>query len=220
MAKKNRFAGPMTAAELMEQLHKDPEWVAKMKSKEEWRRARERHLGRLEQPLVADLEAAGYHINSVWDLVNSRGPYPEAIPVLLRHLKRVDYHPDIRQGIARALSRRDPQVKEAIPELLEAFRRDPDPRLNGPKWAIGNAIQTVYDDRYLDEIVEIVRDRSHGPARTELVQALGKSKNELARTTLAALTEDSDEDVALVAGRALARWEKAQGRRSRGSRRN
>jgi hypothetical protein len=211
MAKKEK-EGPITAAELMERLQSDPEWVAKTEAREEWRRARERRFRRLEEPLVADLAAVGFAVGSVWDLVNTREPYPEAIPVLLYHLRRVDYHPDIRQGIARALSRRDPQVKEAIPELLEAFRRDPDPSFNGPKWAIGNAIETVYDDRYLEEVAELVRDRSHGPARTMLVRALAKSKADLVGETLEALRDDPDDEVVLVADRALAKW-KAQKRR-------
>jgi HEAT repeat protein len=218
MTKKRKAKGPVTAEELMAKLQSNPEWVEKMESREQWRRARKRRFRELEQPLVADLATVGYRVDSVWDLVNTREPYPEAIPVLLRHLKRTEYHPDIRQGIARALTCRDPQVKGAIPELLEAFRRDPDPSLNGPKWAIGNAIEVIYDDRYFEKIVELVRDRSHGPARTMLVRALRKSKTQLAGETLKALRDDPDQDVALVADQALARLEKAQKRRSQAAR--
>lgn len=60
-----------------------------------------------EAPLVRDLNAIGYAVSSVWDLVNTASPYAEAVPVLFRHLQR-SYPVQIRDGIARALA-----VKEA-----------------------------------------------------------------------------------------------------------
>jgi hypothetical protein len=197
--------GPITAGDFAERLKSDPDWVAREKAREEWRRARKSRLQQLERPLIADLSNLGITVKSVWDLVNTTQPYPEAIPVLLCHLRRTDYPPEVREGIARALSRRDPQVKEAIPELLEAFRKDPDPGLNGPKWAIGNAIETVFDDRYVEQIVELACDRSHGPARTMLVRALAKSKTELAQEALQMLKKDPEPDVALAANQARGR---------------
>lgn len=207
----------MTAGELLDQLESDPEWVAKSRAEEEWRLARQRRLLQEEEPLLTDLAAEGCFVRSVWDLVNTREPYPEAIPVLLRHLKNAAYDPAIRDGIARALTVRDPQVKAALPELFEAFRRDPEPRVNGPKWAIGNAIQLLYDDKYVEEIAALARDRSHGGARNVLLLGLAKSNSEAARETLELLQQDPDPDVSGVAGMALEKWHRNRARKQRGS---
>jgi len=64
---------------------------------------------------------ARLNVTSVWDLVNTRAPYPEAIPVLLEWLPRVR-HPRIKEGIVRALT-----VKEARGVagklLIDEFKR-------------------------------------------------------------------------------------------------
>lgn len=51
---------------------------------------------------VADLRAIGWPVSSVWDLVNTRQSYPEAVPVLMAHLDR-PYDPRIREGISARL---------------------------------------------------------------------------------------------------------------------
>lgn len=202
MARK-RFSKPLTAGELMEQLQQDPEWAARTEARERWHQARVARVHEQEQPLLRELAAAGCVVSSIDDLVNAREPYPEALPVLLEHLKKVGYPSEIREGIARALTVRHPMVKEAIPVLLEAFAKDPDTRLNGPKWAIGNAVEVLYSDHHVDPIVDLALDSSHGPARTMLVWALRNSKTRRAREALNALTSDPVEEVALMARRAL-----------------
>lgn len=188
MAEKKRTKSRITAEQLMSELESDPEWVAKRDAREQWRKARAARIGREEAPLVREVSDAGLEINSVWDLVNTREPYPEAIPVLLRHLKRRDYHPAIREGIARALTVKS--YPEILPAMIESFREDPDPIVNGPKWAKGNAIEVLFDDRHVEEIVELARDPTHGEARDMLVYALGKSKSPFADEVLQELLAD------------------------------
>ena len=210
MSKKSRFKGPMTAGELMKELESDPEWVAREKAEERWRMARARRLAREEEPLVQEIARAGLLIDSVWDLVNTREPYPEAIPVLLRHLEKTDYDPAIRDGIARALTVRG--YPEILPAMIEAFRRDPEPRLNGPKWAMGNAIEVLFDDKYVEEIAELAKDSSHGAARSELVFALAKSRTSLADETLQDLR--SDPQITVFVEEALKRRDRRRRKRT------
>lgn len=188
MPKKTKFSRPMTAEELMERLESDPEWVAQRDARERWRQKQSERILREEQPLVREIAEAGLLIESVWDLVNTREPYPEAIPILLRHLQRTDYDPAIRNGIARALT-----VKghpEILPAMIEAFRRDPDPSSGGPKAAMGNAIEVLLDEGYIEEIADLARDPAHGEARGMLAYALVKSKSPVAEKALQELLSD------------------------------
>ena len=67
--------GEITAGELMDQLAQDEEYQAAMAARDAelqqwvslWRAA--------EQPIVADLRAAGVDVDSAWDLVNTSEPY-------------------------------------------------------------------------------------------------------------------------------------------------
>lgn len=48
------------------------------------------------------LKAVGMHVNSIYDLVNSTGDYPAAIPVLIQLLSQVET-PKIKEQVVRAL---------------------------------------------------------------------------------------------------------------------
>ena len=50
----------------------------------------------------AGVRVRGGEVRSVYDLVNTKEPYPKAIPVLLEFLPRVTNH-RIKEGVARAL---------------------------------------------------------------------------------------------------------------------
>lgn len=193
----------------MKQLESDPEWVARRDARERWRQKKAEQIGREEQLLLREIAEAGLQIDSVWDLVNTREPYAEAIPALLRHLENTDYHPAIREGIARALTVKG--YPEILPAMIQAFRRDPESRLNGPKWTMGNAIEVLFDDRYVEDIAELARDPSHGEARDMLVYALGKSWTEVADETLQELL--SDPQMAMHAEEAIKRRDRRRRKR-------
>src|SRR5262245_53969233 len=93
----------MTAAELMAALQSDPVFQARKEEQERSRRRMEAFWQHAETPIVEGLRAIGLKVDSVWDLVNTSVPYPEAIPVLLAHLQR-EYPDRVREGVARALA--------------------------------------------------------------------------------------------------------------------
>jgi len=131
--------------------------------------------------------------------VNLRQAYPQAISVLLKHLKQ-PYHPRIKEGIIRALT-----VKEAIgvgaPPLIEAFKNvtAPDPFVKQHlKWVIGNALSVVADRSVFESIVELVQDKRHGQARAMLPLALSNMKDERAIGVLIQLLADGE-----IAGHAI-----------------
>jgi len=81
------------------------------------------------QQLLHDLHAAGVEVSDVWDLVNTRRPYPVAIPVLMDWLEHLDERMDsawegeqLREGLVRALTVREARPT-AAPLLVTQMRR-------------------------------------------------------------------------------------------------
>lgn len=160
----------VTAGELLRQLESDPKWVAA-------RQARERKLeavaaaSRADQAgLVAELQASGYPIETVWDFVNNAphpvlkrpflGPYVSAYPTLVRHL-RERHLPRVREGIVRALTVSDggSLVADA---LFREFTQEEDPNL---RWVLANALRTAmpYSRRRKHPEIKQVLEQFHGP---------------------------------------------------------
>ena len=124
----------MTYDEREEVRKNDPEWLATQdRLREERRRqATEAVLLENEAPLAQDLRAAGYDVQSAWDLFNRKQPwrkdvpippYQAAIPILIGHLQR-PYHFRVREGIVRALITRD--ARGALDHLVVEYRRTAD----------------------------------------------------------------------------------------------
>ena len=106
MAKSKRTKGTTAAEvqrELQARLDNDPEFAREMAARDAERQERVQRLRLAEQPIVKDLRDAGYEVSSVWDLVNTSVPYPDALPVLLAHLQRGGY-PDRVPGTRRLSS--------------------------------------------------------------------------------------------------------------------
>lgn len=131
-------------------------------------------------------EEAYLDVQSVFDLVNTRESYPEAIPVLLRLLPSVS-EPFIKEGIVRALTVKEARGIAARP-LIEEFKRMDAPRttdesnelglypLLSYKWTVGNAIGYVAMPDDLEEIFALLTDPQHGEARQQLIEALVRLK--------------------------------------------
>jgi hypothetical protein len=128
-----------TAAELMARLKGDPDWVrrnAEREAKESARVARRlKEIEPEEAPILAELATAGVMVRSnladrlglkpeptpvrsISDLVNTRVSYPEAIPILVKHLQAVR-HPVVVGSIARALTVKESRGTGAPRLILE-----------------------------------------------------------------------------------------------------
>ncbi|MDE0547407.1 hypothetical protein [Microbacterium sp. C7(2022)] len=93
-----------SAIDLIAELQNDPDYQRKVQAAEAERQTRAQLLREAEQPIVADLRAAGVEVNSVWDLVNTSDPYPAALPVLMEHLERGGYPERVMESLGRALA--------------------------------------------------------------------------------------------------------------------
>ena len=179
--------GPIRADELMAILNADPEYQAMCRERETRLRAAEHEMAKVEQPLVDDLHAAGFFVKSVWDLVNTRSPYPRALPILLDHLQR-PYPDKVREGIARAMAVRE--SKFAWQTLLRLFRAEFSTNPNGFKGALAVAMSAAADDEVMSDVIELLQQPRHGECRIYFVETLKRSKLANARAALEAGRQD------------------------------
>ena len=176
----------VTAAELMAKLNADPEFVAKRAREEEERQKRAAEWRRAEAPLVEELRAAGYAVESAWDLVNTTAPYPTALPILLDHLQR-PYPAAVREGIARALAVRGASFGWDV--LTRLYRNEGEVRA---KDGLAVAIAAAANDELIGDVIALARDKSQGPSRLLLLGALERSANPRARAALMDLGTDPE----------------------------
>lgn len=185
-----RPRGGMTAAEhelWLKETGQHEVMLARQRQQDEERAAQEAEYRRAEVPLVAELRAAGFDIQSAWDLVNSPGSYPAAIPILLAHLPR-PYPAAVREGIARALAVRDTKAL-GWQILTQSYVEEREIRV---KDGLAAAVAAVADSEVLDDVVALARDTENGPSRVLLLSALGRSKESRAREALLGLESDPE----------------------------
>ena len=173
-----------TAAELMAELERDPQYIAQRRLRVEERRRKEAEYARAEAPLVKDLREAGLAINSVWDLVNSPGLHAPPLSMLLEHLQR-PYPDAVRDGIARAMA--VPEAKFAWHTLFTLYQEIGEPRT---KDGLAVALSAIADRQNIDEVVQLIRDPRHGRSRILLLSSLGKLPPLQARKALMDLGGD------------------------------
>lgn len=140
--------------------------------------------------LLKELADVGYPVESVADLRSSGTRYRTAVPVLLRWLDRSQDAFE-KEEIVRALS--VPWARgEALDPLIEAFWSTPRGGQSDEllRWAIGNALEVLWDDSRFDELVVLGRDESFGKAREMVVLGLGQSKRPEAGEVLIGLLSD------------------------------
>jgi len=180
----------VSAAELMAKLQRDPKYQAREQEKEHARLARIAINKEAAAPIVQELVAAGFPVNTVADLHNRQLNYPAAIPILLAWLPKVQ-NLDVKQDIVRSLS--VPYAKPlAAGPLIDEFRRAEEESPTGLRWVIGNALEVVGDDAVLDDMIELARDRRYGKAREMLVAGFGNMSDQRVIPVLLDLLKDDE----------------------------
>jgi HEAT repeat protein len=176
-----------TAAEYVAELEKDPEFVRRRQEREARTQQYLDEMHRAEISLIDALAEAGIRVTSVWDLVNTRAQYPDALPILFDHLQR-PYPDSVRSGIARALA--VPEAKRWWRPLLELFRSNEETKVNGFKTALACALIGAVDEDVLGDVIELVQDPTHGEHRVVLLSALSRSSSIEARGALERAAKD------------------------------
>jgi hypothetical protein len=164
------------------------------------RAARSARLRVEEEPLLADLRDAGLNIESAWNLRKNNANYPKAIPILLKHLL-LPYSDRIRSGIAHSLASPDARYSwdTLVAEYIKAptgkgiiARGDTEEFNLGAKDGLACALAATVTEATIEELIEIMKDPSHGSSRVLMVSALRKSKNPKAKQALEVLAFDPD----------------------------
>lgn len=190
--------GKTTLSELRDLLAADAQWVEGRAKEDERRQRMAERWERAEVPLVRDLQAAGLSVVSVWDLVNTSEPYPDALPILLRHLER-PYPDRVREGIARAMAVRG-GAKFAWNRLCELYRQEPVD--TDAKNGLAVALAAVVDESTMEELIALLRDVRHGESRIFFVRPVSRSRDPRAREALDELADDPhlQREIALMRG--------------------
>lgn len=177
----------VTAREFIEQLNADPEWLAAEAAREAARQGPWALLRQAEQPVIEDLRAAGYDVETVWDLVNTTADYADAVPILIRHLGQ-PYPDKVREGIARALAIR--HAKSVWEQLVRLYRAEAGP--TQAKDGLAVAIAVAADDEVIADVIELIRDVGQGSSRIFFLRALKRSRDPAADQTISDLASDPD----------------------------
>ena len=157
-------------------------------------------LEKEDQRVTAELQKVGIRINGVYDLVNSRRSYKEAIPVLVKLLPSIK-DDRIKEGVVRALAVKEAvggDVSRAMICEFEGISPSAPPSMQALKWAIANTLSVVARDPVFEEIAALACEKQHGKAREMLAVALGNMKDSRAIDVLVKLLNDDE-----VAGHAL-----------------
>jgi HEAT repeat protein len=127
-------------------------------------------------------------ISTIADLIHrSEDEYRLALPILIRWLPIATYV-SLREDIVRTLSM--PAAKGiAGPALVAEFKRAQD---DGLRWAAGNALSRVADERLFDELASLIQDPRYGRAREMLAMALAETRNPRAVPILIRLLNQGD----------------------------
>ena len=136
--------------------------MARRDAAERERVERERQLTDASRPLLQDLRDIGYEVDDVYLL---KTPYASALPVLAAHLDR-DYPEVIRAGIARKLGVRGGEF--AWDRLMTQYRATDIAELHDFKSALAGTLARLATAKRLDELRDLLADRSHGDSRVML----------------------------------------------------
>lgn len=157
-----------TAAEIMAEREADPEWVARRDAREAEQQAKEERSIAEQALLLADLRKVGRHVRWIWDLVNTTESYPEAVPVLIDHLRR-PYRDGIREGIARALAVREARGlagRVVVDTLHESGLGRP------LRWALANTLTVVADRTNIEGVKSVLAVEPDKDVASRLTRAL------------------------------------------------
>jgi len=182
---------PITAAELAAELHSDPRWVALKQNRDREFADRVTKLREEQAPLMEELASVGVFYHSLGEMLNSPGPYRDAIPVLLDHLEK-PYSDPTREAIARCLA--VPDACYAWVKLKDLYRKERTPLKDTGgrvKDGLAVAVAATTTEENIEELVALARDRSLGDSRVLLLRRLKRSKM-LSQCALQELASDPD----------------------------
>lgn len=179
-----------STAEIVREIESKPEYQKgrqdRLLSDERERLARRE----AERPVLEDLLRVGVKVETVWDLVNSRAPYPQAVPVLAKHLS--DPSPiKNREALVRSLTVKEAKgvADDSLIELLTTLGPAKTYEENQLFWLIGHALVFAASPRSLPRIASFAKDDRYASAREGLCKVLGTWRSPVAVEALRSLLD-------------------------------
>ena len=180
---------PKTATEVIvereERLRTDSEYRSRVEAVEAERRNRVQALREAEQPIVVDLGGVGCRVDSVWDLVNTSDPYPQALPVLLDHLRRGGYPDRVMESLGRALA-----VKPSVAywdTLRGLYLSAQGP---GEETGLAVALAACATTDHFDDLVALLREESRGSTRILFLRPIRRLRRRQGLEIIESLVDD------------------------------
>lgn len=141
-----------------------------------------------EQAMKHQLDEAGIPEDTVWELVNSRNDYPQAVPIMVDWLQQLDDRvpPDEdrrawRAGLLRNLITKHAKGNRAAVDILfHQFEIQP-PLTNLELEAAGFALAQVADRSDFPRVAALIRSERDFPIKSQLVRWLGQFKTDEAK---------------------------------------
>jgi len=185
MGRSRKQSGGMSAAELIAQLQRDEEYQARQAAVDAELQDRQSALRESEQPIVAELRAAGIEIDTVWDLVNAADPYPSALPILMDHLERGGYPDPVTESLGRALA---VQPAVAFWERLKTLYLAS--RSAGEEEGTAVALAACATDAQLDDLIGFLSAEERGESRIYFIRPILTVGGDRGRRLVEALRSD------------------------------
>lgn len=198
--------GANTAAEVVAELERrkreDPVFRAELERVASERAERARLNRIAERPVVADLQAIGLDVDTVWDLYKIPDSRPRAIPVLLKHLA-LDYPDRVLEGIGGGLNHRSARAWwHDLREMMLNTERD------AVRDRLAAALSDCATREHYDDLLAFIRNDSLGSCRIYFVRPINKIGNRIkagqGRAVVESFADDPDlgkEATAVLKGR-------------------
>jgi hypothetical protein len=143
-----------------------------------------------EQPLLDELRAIGVLLPSIWETRHIKKMPAQALRMILHHL-RADYPRKEREGMARALARRE--ARDVVwQDVVALYRQEHDEPGGRVQEGLGSAIHVMARRDDLDTLIELIRDPKNGSSRVFFVRNLARTNSPKAFEVLSDLRHDPD----------------------------
>lgn len=183
--KSKKKSPAISATDLMAQLEDDEDFQRKRKIREEALTARVAELRAAEQPIIRDLRASGVAIDSVWDLVGTATPYPDALPVLMHHLEVGGYPDRVAESLGRALA-----VKPSIIFWSRLEKLYLSSRSRGEREGAAIALAAVAGPEQTDNLIAFLRAPELAETRLYFVSPLLRIGGQVGREFVESIAGD------------------------------
>lgn len=139
-----------------------------------------------ERPIIEELRVLGVDTFGVHHLRDKADQHPGMREVLFKHLE-LNYSEYVRSRMASALGGRK-IARGEFDRLVSLYRSETSERVQGQ---FADAVSRA-GAKYLDDVIELIKDESLGRSRVLLVSALTRSRQARAKETLRSLRYDPD----------------------------